>query len=131
LILLWLACLALVSLQTGCSFHYYDKATGTDHLWGFGHLKMKVNPATNGCLAFVKGCQCVGLGLHLGAGESALSLGLDSHQHLMVYHEDALLELSWPTNRLAPDFAEFEVKVRNASALTNHLLTPTNAYENR
>ncbi len=32
-------------LSTGCAVHYYDQATGTEHLWGFGHLKMAVHPS--------------------------------------------------------------------------------------
>lgn len=27
-----------------CAVHYFDPHTGTEHLWGVGHLKMKVTP---------------------------------------------------------------------------------------
>ncbi|MFT4589665.1 MAG: hypothetical protein ACI8QF_003782, partial [Limisphaerales bacterium] len=51
----WRAVLAAVSLAfaSGCAVHYYDKETGTEHLWGFGHLRMKAEPSEDGVVRAV------------------------------------------------------------------------------
>jgi hypothetical protein len=33
---------------SGCAVHYYSASTGTEHLWGFGHLKMRAVPQRGG-----------------------------------------------------------------------------------
>ena len=39
----WLGVASVVS--SGCAIKHYDASTGTEHLWGFGHLKMKAAPS--------------------------------------------------------------------------------------
>ena len=41
-------------LPSGCAIHYFDAETGTEHLWGFGHLKMKVGELREGLQAVVR-----------------------------------------------------------------------------
>ena len=41
-------------LSAGCAVHYFDEATGTEHNWGFGHLKIKVAPPDEGLRALVR-----------------------------------------------------------------------------
>ena len=42
----------------GCAVHYFDAQTGTEHLWGFGHLKM-LEPPKEGQEELQKGIQKV------------------------------------------------------------------------
>lgn len=99
--------LCVCMLATGCAVHYFDKQTGTEHLWGFGHLKMKAAPraedgavATNAAVAFVTGVRT--LGLNLGAGEeyAGVTAGWDSRFRVIIKQEDSSFCLLWPTNSI-------------------------------
>src|SRR5258708_18511956 len=94
LLLALLSC--LLAMSTGCAVHYYDKQTGTEHLWGFGHLKMRAvpqrgdeSPFTNAVIAFVTGVRT--LGFQLGAGEDfgGLVAGWDSRSRIVINSENS------------------------------------------
>ena len=85
--------------------HYYDKDTGTEHLWGFGHLKMRAVPQrgdeppfTNAVMAFVTGTRTLGLNLGVGDDFGGLAAGWDSHSRVVIAAEDSHFYLLWPTN---------------------------------
>jgi len=99
-------CCALL-FASGCALHYYDKSTGTEHLWGFGHLKMRAVPQrddqppfTNAVMAFVTGIRT--FGLHLGGGEDfgGLVVGWDSRSRMVISSENSHFYLLWPTNTI-------------------------------
>ena len=48
--LLLLSCV----LHAGCAVYFHDVETGADHVWGFGHLAMKVAPESEGKQAVMK-----------------------------------------------------------------------------
>ena len=107
--------LALLAL-TGCAMHYYDKTTGTEHLWGFGHLKMRAVPQkgdqppfTNAVLAFVTGVRTLGLNLATGEDFAGIAAGWDSRSRVIIKQNDASFYLLWPTNtiRLPQDIKDF------------------------
>jgi hypothetical protein len=77
---------ALVCLVTsaGCAIHYYDKASGTEHLWGFGHMKMKVIPPNEGVQAVVKGTEMLGFNLATGQEDYHLGLGWDYRRRIEI-----------------------------------------------
>ena len=102
-----LALLSWMFLVSGCAVHYYSKATGTEHLWGFGHLKMRavpqnnnLLPVTNAAVAYVTGVRT--LGLNLGAGEdyTGASAGWDSRSRVVIKQGDASFYLLWPANTI-------------------------------
>lgn len=109
-----------VFLLSGCAVHYYDQATGTEHLWGFGHLKMAVQPSSEGVRAVVNGTQSLGLGVGLGQQDYYLSAGWNDQRILRVA-DDTSVRLEWPT----ADF--FNVRV----GTNPPFLTPTNLYLGR
>ena len=43
----------MIVFASGCAVHYYDKETGTEHLWGFGHLRMKAEPSNDAVVRLV------------------------------------------------------------------------------
>ena len=59
----------LACIFTGCAVHTYDAATGTEHLWGFGHLKMSVAAAQDSSKtqAILTGVRTAGIRLGLGS----------------------------------------------------------------
>ena len=86
---------ALVLCVQGCAVHYFDSKTGTEHLWGFGHMKMAVQPSNEGVRAVVKGTQTLGVGLGLGHEDYYLSAGWNNQRMLKVA-DDTCVRLEWP-----------------------------------
>src|SRR5262245_14630419 len=103
----WLAALLAALVLPGCAIHYYDPNSGTEHLWGFGHLKMRAGTAgaespvpTNSVVAFVTGQQTLGLSLAAGRERGGLVAGWDSNSRVMITAEDAQFHLMWPSNSI-------------------------------
>jgi hypothetical protein len=96
----WRAVLAAVTIvfASGCAVHYFDEKTGTDHIWGFGHMKMKATVPDEDRMAVVKGHS--GLGVHVGAGadEHSLAAGWMSRRNLTITDQDAAFRLEWPSS---------------------------------
>jgi hypothetical protein len=88
-------CFALVA-ASGCGLHYYDAKTGTEHLWGFGHLRMRVQPPTNAVQAVVKGYSIVGAKVGGSADDLGLAVGYDSRRFIYVSPSNAAFRLEWP-----------------------------------
>lgn len=86
----------LAAGSAGCAVHYYDKSTGTEHLWGFGHLKMAVQPSSEGVRAVVKGTQTLGLGFGLGREDYFLSAGWNN-QRILKVADNTSVRFEWPT----------------------------------
>lgn len=80
----------------GCAFKYYDAEQGTEHLWGFGHFRMKAPPRSSDH-AFVTGSQMFGVNLRAGREDCGLSVGYDSHSRVTMPTEGTLY-FEWPTN---------------------------------
>ena len=83
-------------LHSGCAFHHYDAETGTEHLWGFGHFRMKAPPQT-GARPVVVGAQMLGLNVRTGRDDYGLGVGWDSHSRVTMPANGTLL-MEWPTN---------------------------------
>ena len=89
--------LAMV-VYTGCAVQYYDPITQTDHLWGFGHFRMKVAPASEGVQAIVKSATVVGANVKVAADDTHLMVGWNKSTQMAVMSEGASvrLELTCP-----------------------------------
>src|SRR5438445_11907973 len=92
----WLCALnGAAALATGCAVHYYDKQSGTEHLWGFGHLKMKAAPPNEGVQAVVKGVET--LGFSVGADEEDCHVGVGwDFRRRIVLSSNTAVRLEWP-----------------------------------
>ena len=73
---------------------YYDASTGTEHLWGFGHFRMKGYPQAEK-QPVVMGSQMLGLNLRLGRDDYGVGLGYDLHSRVSMPTDGSLL-LQWP-----------------------------------
>ncbi len=80
---------------TGCALHYYDTRSGTEHVWGVGHMKMKVSPPNEGVQAVVKGTETLGLSLAAGQEDYHIDLGWDYRRRIVVA-SNAMVRLEWP-----------------------------------
>ena len=91
---------AIVALLSGCAVQYYDPDTGTTHVWGFGHLRMKMAPPDEGLQAVVRGTTVVGLSLGRDRDRTYLTLGYDSEQQTDIVDQNAAVRLEWPAGDL-------------------------------
>lgn len=119
---------------SGCAVHYFDRATGTEHLWGLGHLKMRAVPQhsnqppwSNAVTAFVTGNQTLGLSLGTGPDHFGFAAGWDSRSRLNVIAPDTSFYLLWPTNSIWLPWQLrdlFTVRVGPDFPFTNGVQTP-------
>ncbi len=92
-------CTFLVVCTVGCALHYYDPDTGTEHVWGVGHIKMRIHSETNALQAVSSQVSTVGIGVGAGKEDYYLVGGYNKRGSLSVY-DDTVLSLQWPTNEL-------------------------------
>jgi len=95
----------LAASLCGCGIHHYDAKTGVEHLWGFGHLRMRVLPPTNGVEAVITGNQLVGVRVGAGTTDYGLSVGYDNRRWIVINPGASPLTLGWPT----ADFFNFRI----------------------
>ncbi|MEE9129803.1 MAG: hypothetical protein V3T84_07265 [Phycisphaerales bacterium] len=94
-----------VLLSGGCAIHYFDSETGTEHIWGFGHMQMKVSPPNEGVQAVVRGTDVLGLSIGSADQQVYFTAGWHRVQRLDVIAESTAVRLEWPS----ADFAEVRV----------------------
>jgi len=97
--------LGAASLLSGCALHYYDKATGTDHLWGIGHLSMQAQTTPNGQVALIRGLETFGLATGIGQDDSYFQTGWSRRQRLDLLQPDASIRIK----KLSADFTTFKI----------------------
>ena len=96
---LW-ALTACFCLLNGCAIHYFDRSTGTEHIWGIGHMRMKLGKANEGVRAVVTGTDTLGIAAGSGLSERYVALGWQRLSRLQVVGEDSVVRLEWPTSDL-------------------------------
>lgn len=70
---------------SGCAIHWYDQKNGTEHIWGFGHLAVKVSECDkDGVRAVVRESSLVGVGMgvHESGGYAAIGYHADRRMHI-------------------------------------------------
>jgi hypothetical protein len=85
------------TLAGGCAIHYYDPDTGTEHLWGIGHMRMKVGETNEGVRAVVTGTDTVGLAGGSAPSERYIAIGWQRLSRLQVLDADTSIRLEWPS----------------------------------
>lgn len=90
-------CLSFGALP-GCTIHRYDPKTGTEHVWGFGHIKMRVSPPNEGVTAVGTQVSSFGVAATNTKHATGLSIGWRRNSMLEFVADDASLSLMWPSN---------------------------------
>jgi hypothetical protein len=85
-----------VVLTSGCALHYYDKKTGAEHIYGFGHMVMKATPHTDAHKAVVLGTDLMGLGFGQNREGGFLSFGWNSQRRIEIFNDNTTVDLIWP-----------------------------------
>lgn len=85
-------------ITSGCAIQYYDPDTQTEHLWGFGHMKMRIAPPVEGVQALVKGKEVIGASIGFGGADGHFLLGWNSYKQVQIVGESTSIRLEWPTS---------------------------------
>ena len=98
---------ALVGLLlSGCAVYYLDRDTGTEHIWGFGHLAVKTVPPHEGKQALVQRMTLAGIAVGMDNGSVGVSAGYDRREHILIFDENAAITIErHPSN----DFFNFKI----------------------
>ncbi len=95
------AAIAVAWLCSGCAVHWYDQETGTEHIFGFGHMKMKVAPPNEGLQAIVRGTDVLGASVGSADNQAYLTLGWHRCQRLDAIAENTAIRMEWPNSNFA------------------------------
>lgn len=104
-ILVFITCVVFILASSGCALHHYDESTGTEHIWGFGHMKIKVPQYNEGLQAVVRGTDVLGLSLGIGEQQNYITAGWHRTQRLDVVAESTAIRYEWPDS----DFAKVRI----------------------
>lgn len=90
----------------GCAVYYRDRDSGAEHIWGFGHLSMKVIPPGEGKQAIVQRSTLTGAAVGIDNGSLGISVGYDQREHILIYDENLALTIQRPPSN---DFFYFKI----------------------
>lgn len=93
------------SLQVGCAVHYFDSDTNTEHIWGIGHMKMRIADAEEGVQAVVRGNGVIGFSVGRLDQLYYLTAGWHRTQRLDAIADNTCLRFEWPSS----DFAKVRI----------------------
>lgn len=96
-LMIGLMCSLCLFAASGCAIQYFDPATGTEHLWGFGHLRMKVGDVNEGVRAVVTGTETLGIAAGSVASERRITVGWERVSRFRVLDADSSVRLEWPS----------------------------------
>jgi hypothetical protein len=86
----------VLASSAGCALHYYDPATATEHLWGIGHMAMRVGVPNEGLKTLGYRTDVVGFSIGCGDRETFLGCGWNARQQIEILDENTSVWLSWP-----------------------------------
>lgn len=89
--------LIMMTSLSGCAVLYFDAKTGTQHVVGFGHMKMRINPSRENVRATIFGIETIGISVGSSPGGRHASLGWQSLHSVEVMNNSAV-RLEWITN---------------------------------
>ncbi len=96
-------CLAL----SGCAVYYRDAESGAEHIWGLGHLAMKVTPPLDGKKAIIRKATLMGLALGIDEGSLGFSVGWDQRERIVIHDENTAITIERPPSN---DFFYFKIR---------------------
>lgn len=90
----------------GCAVYYRDRESGAEHIWGFGHLAMKVTSPLEGKKALIQKMTLTGMAVGIDNGSMGASVGYDEREHILIYDENTAITIQrLPSN----DFFYFKI----------------------
>ncbi|MFY4729845.1 hypothetical protein [Nitrospira sp. BLG_2] len=90
----WLVVAGIVS--PGCALHYYEEATGTEHIWGIGHMAMTIPQRNEGLQVVIHGTDVVGGSIGRVHDHGYLTLGWQRMEFIDILQESVSVCVEWP-----------------------------------
>lgn len=84
---------------SGCAFHYRDAKSGTEHIWGIGHMKLKVAAPNEGLQAVVHGTDVFGFSVGKAGQHAYLTTGWHRLEFIEVVNDSATIRIERPAGR--------------------------------
>jgi hypothetical protein len=75
---------------------YVDPQTGIEHLWGIGHLTLRLTAPSENTHAIMTSASTMGLAVGRMRDEHYLALGFSHHERAEVVDGDSALCVGWP-----------------------------------
>jgi hypothetical protein len=98
-------CMVLVGcclvLTSGCAVHYYEEASGVEHIWGFGHMKMKASKPTESLQAVLHGSDVLGASIGKADKHAYITVGWQRLEYIDILQESVSIRLEWPDSTFA------------------------------
>lgn len=85
----------------GCAIHYYEEKTGVEHIWGFGHMKMKAAQPNEGLQAIIHGTDVLGISIGKADKHGYFTVGWQRLEFIDVLKESTSIRLEWPDSSFA------------------------------
>ncbi len=101
-----LAVVVLVAALAGCAIYYRDPNSGAEHVWGFGHLAVKVTPPFEGKQAIIHRATLTGVAIGTEQGSLGISVGYDRKERITIYDESTAIAIQRPPGN---DFFYFRI----------------------
>lgn len=85
-------------MMTGCALHYFDEQTGTEHVWGIGHMKMKATKPNEGLQTVVHGTDVLGLSVGKADKQSYFTVGWHRLEFIDILADSTSVRIEWPNS---------------------------------
>jgi len=86
-------------ILSGCAVSHFDQETGTYHLYGLGHMKMKVeadkNVEKSACIV-ITGMESLGVVLLQEPGSYSVALGWEKKDQMRILAQDTSVNIESP-----------------------------------
>lgn len=80
----------------GCALHYFDAETGTEHIWGIGHMAMKPGAPSEGLKAVGRRTDVIGVSLGRLQQDVHFEVGWSVRQRMEIVDANTQVCLAWP-----------------------------------
>ena len=86
----------VLALVSGCAVHYFDQKTGAEHIWGVGHMVMKISVPGEERQALIHGTDVAGVGLGKSDAGYYAIVGWEQRRRVEIINQNASVRLEWP-----------------------------------
>ena len=93
-------------ILTSCAIYYRDRVSGVEHIWGFGHLSMKVTTPSEEKQAIIQRATLTGVSTGMDNGSLEISVGYDRREHIIIYDDNTVITIQRPPSN---DFFYFKI----------------------
>jgi len=105
-ILMLIIYVILGTVMSGCAVYYRDRASGAEHIWGIGHLSMKVAAPYEEKQAVIQRSTLTGIAAGMDNGSLGVSVGHDQREHILIYDQNTVITIQRPPSN---DFFYFKI----------------------